>query len=110
MDIHCIHGIHVFHGNTFLREAMPRLFAEVGCAPLGSYNQPLVLKPLPGRVRRTWVRSYGLNYHDEPVAELLNLGELLKIVISHLIIFSPATISEQKDSNGNHWPFNKWMR
>ena len=27
-------------------ETMLRLFAIVGCAPLGSYNQPLVLKPI----------------------------------------------------------------
>ena len=36
---------------------------------------------------------------NDPVAKLLNLGKLLKIVIWQLINFSPATILEQKDSN-----------
>ena len=35
---------------------------------------------------------------NDPVAKLLNLGKLLKIVIWQLINFSPATILEQKDS------------
>ena len=32
------------HMKTNLCETMPRLFAIVGCAPLGLNNQPLVLK------------------------------------------------------------------
>ena len=34
-----INKFNIFH------ETIPRLFATVGCAPLGSKNQPLVLKP-----------------------------------------------------------------
>ena len=50
-----IHRIQVSHGTPChtkrnVRETMSRLFAIVGCAPLGSYYSPLVLKPHSRRV------------------------------------------------------------